>query len=85
MDSFINDVKNNNPVDGDYANLIKSYIRKENIDIYSIPLTLNESLLTLDGNLDFFFMTPIILFIIKKILSNELHDKSIEEQHTLSI
>lgn len=85
LDSFINDVKNNNSVDGDYANLIKSYIRKENIDIYSIPLSLNESLLTLDGNLDFFFMTPIILFIIKKILKDELHDKSIEEQHTLSI
>ena len=82
---FIKVVKEDIPVEGDYAKLIKSYIRKENIDVYSIPLTLNESLLSLDANLDFFFMTPIILFIIKKILNKEMEDKTILEKKSLNV
>lgn len=85
QDSFIKAVKEDIPVEGDYAKLIKSYIRKEELDIYSIPLTLNESLLTLDANLDFFFMTPIILFIIRKILNKETTDKTILEKNSLSV
>lgn len=84
-DAFIKAVKENLPVEGDYAKLIKSYIRKEELDVYSVPLTLNESLLTLDANLDFFFMTPIILFIIRKILNKEMTDKTILEKNSLSV
>lgn len=84
LDEFITAVKNDNIDEneyGDYAILLRSYIRKEKLDVYSVPMTLIDTLLTLNANLDFFFVTPMILFIIKNILNNEMRDNSIVERN----
>lgn len=74
-DNFINAVRNKDIIESDYGKLISQYIRNESLDIHSIPLTIHESLLSLNANLDFFFLTPIVMYIIKKILHEEMKDK----------
>lgn len=82
IDEFIKDVKENLPVESDYAKLLKGYIRKDKITAYDVPLDLNSCLLTLDANLEFFFITPIILFILKKILHDEMVNKEFSAKNT---
>lgn len=58
--------------DSDYLTLIKKFMNKEKVTIFDIPLTLHEELLKLDANLEVFFFTPIILYIIDLIIK-EFH------------
>ena len=86
LDDFITAVKDDEQtIEGDYANLLRSYIRKEKLDVYSVPMSLIDSLLTLNANLDFFFVTPMILFIIKFILNNELKDSTIIGKNDITV
>lgn len=71
-DNFINAVKYNTGTDSEHAELIKRWIRKDEISVYDIPLNLYEELLYLDANLEVFFFTPILLYIIKKVLEKEI-------------
>ena len=64
-------------VEGDYAILLKRYLRGENLTVYDVPDKINESLLSLEANLDSFFVTPMILYIIKKIIDDEINKQSI--------
>ena len=80
---FIENVKTQDEkAPSDYAAIIKSFVRKDKMDIYSIPLNLYESLLSLNANMEFFFFVPVILYIIKKIIDEELktviYDNSIK-------
>lgn len=76
-DDFIRALTSDEKLSSDYGMLLKSYMTNDKIDIHSVPLTINDSLLSLNANLDFFFITPIILFIIKKILHKEMADTTI--------
>ena len=76
-DTFVGAVKLNADVEGDYAVLLKRYLRGENLTVYDVPDKINESLLSLEANLDSFFVTPMILYIIKKIINDEINKQSI--------
>lgn len=88
LDEFITAVKSDEFDDtlyGDYAILLRSYIRKEKIDVYSVPMTLIDTLLSLNANLDYFFVTPMILYIIKMILNNELKNHTIIGRNEITV
>lgn len=71
-DKFIEDIRINNKMQNNYAQLIKKYIKKEIKSINDIDLTLNDALLHLDDCEELFFFTPIILYIIKTTLDSFL-------------
>lgn len=72
---FVLAVQTNGFTNNKYAELVKRYVRGDELSIHDIPLTLNEELLTLDGNMEVFFFTPIIMFIIKDIVNSFLSIK----------
>lgn len=74
-DEFINDIKSNNKIDTDYGNMIKRYILKEELSLSNIPESLPETLYSLNASLEFFFITPIILYILKDVLKINMQDK----------
>ena len=43
--------------------------------IHDIPLDLNDELLYLDGNMEVFFFTPIIMYMIQDIVNSFLKIK----------
>lgn len=71
---FLNRIKFNAETDSPYARLIIKYLRDEQkIDFSDIKEDLLDELRALDdANLEIFFYTPIILFIIKEMISNYL-------------
>lgn len=69
-DVTIDTIKLNGPTQSKYLELIKRYLRNENtVSIYDIDLSLNDELINLDANLEMFFITPILLFIIKEAVT----------------
>lgn len=72
---IVDGFKYNAPTDSIYVDLMQKYIRNEKLTIYDIPLNLNEELLKLDANLEVFFFTPILLFIIQSIVNDFLNEK----------
>lgn len=78
-DLFVETVRCNGPVTTSYASLFKKFIRDEDISIYDIPLNMNDELMRLDANLEMFFMTPVLLYIIKETIRNFLKNGIAEE------
>lgn len=68
-------VEINADVDSDYATLIKKFIRKDKLDLKDIPNTLADELLYLNNNLEVFFFTPIIMYVIREIINEKLYVK----------
>lgn len=77
-DITVETIRLNGPTKSKYLTIFKDFVRGKNFDIFDIPLDLNEELLLLDGNLEMFFMTPILLYIIKEIVA-EFHKTGIAE------
>lgn len=71
-DEFVLAIKTNGFTNSEHAELIKRFVRGEELTIHDIPLDLNEELLDLDGNMEVFFFTPIIMYIIKEIVNSFL-------------
>ena len=69
---LVNQIRLNGPTDSIYVELMQKFIRKEDISIYDIPLTLNEELLKLDGNEEVYFFTPLLMYIIYTIVNHYL-------------
>lgn len=69
-DEFVNSVKLNGFTHSEHADLIQKFVRNEEIKLSDIPLDLNEELLKLDANLEVFFVTPMILYIIKTVVED---------------
>jgi hypothetical protein len=74
-DEIVNLFRLNGPTTSKYVELMQKFIRKDNITIYDIPLDLNEELMSLDGNEEVFFFTPILLFIIQSVVNDFLKIK----------
>lgn len=76
-EEFLNIIKLNGPTNSSYAKLIKKYIRGEEEIVFSdIKKDLIDELLQLDdANLEIFFFTPIILFIIKETVDKFMKKK----------
>ena len=73
---FVLAIKSNGFVNSKYAEFIKKYCRgKEEMTIHDIPLDLNDELLYLDGNMEVFFFTPIIMYMIQDIVNSFLKIK----------
>lgn len=68
-------IKVNGETTSEHAELIKRFVRKDDLGINDIPLDLQDELLTLDGNLEVFFVTPLIMYIIKEIVGEFLSTK----------
>ena len=67
-DIMIDTIRMNGFTNTKYAELFKKFVRNEEIDIFDIPLTLHEELLLLDGNLEMFFITPLMMYIVKEVV-----------------
>lgn len=61
-------IRLNGPTSSEYMILLKKFIRNEPISIFTIPLTMNDELISLDANEEMFFITPILLYIIKETI-----------------
>ena len=70
-DNFVNSIKYNNETESEYAKLIQRFVRKEDLKIKDISLTLDTELLYLNNSLETFFFTPIIMYIIREIIKKE--------------
>lgn len=71
-DEFVNAIKCNTEVESEYASLIQKYVRCEDLGVKDIPLTLDTELIYLNNNLEVFFFTPIIMYIIQQIIKKEM-------------
>lgn len=69
-DVFVESIKINGQMQSEYGELIKKFMRNEKIKLTDIPLTLNDGLLELEANLEVFFFTPILLYIIQKTMDD---------------
>lgn len=66
-------IKINGKADTIYGQLIIDYINKEDISVFDIDLDLGDELLLLENdNLEVYFYTPIILYILKRIILNDM-------------
>lgn len=73
---YVTSIKMNGEADTKYADLIQKFIRKENITIHDIPLNLNDELIDLDANLEMFFIVPILMYIIKTVVNDFMHEET---------
>ena len=69
---YVDAITYNAEVYGDYATLIQRFVRKEELHLKDIPLTLDNELLYLNNSLEVFFFTPIIMYVIREIIKTDL-------------
>ena len=72
-DDFVAAVKVNGPVETRYGKLLKDYIRNDEMTIDDVPLDLMEELLSLNADIEIFFLVPIMLYIIRTLISKALY------------
>lgn len=72
-DEYVTSIKTNGFPTSKHAELIQKYVRKEEIKIGDIPLDLNEELLDLNTSLEVFFITPIIMYILKEVMTEAIN------------
>lgn len=72
-DNFVEMVQDTTEIpDDSYSRLLSLYIRNEPLSIYDIRDDLLDNLITLEWNIELFYITPLILFIIRKLLTDAL-------------
>jgi hypothetical protein len=72
-EDFVEAIKLNAPIRSEHAGLIQRYVRGEELHPSDISLKLHDVILGLDdANLEVFFITPIILYIIKDVIKERL-------------
>ena len=72
-DDFVATVKVNGPVETRYGKLLKDYIRNDEMTIDDVPLDLMEELLSLNADIEIFFLVPIMLYIIRTLIAKALY------------
>lgn len=71
-----NVIRMNYPTNSKYLQFISNYVHRDNLSLQEIDLTLGDELLVLqDSNLEVFFFTPIIMYIIRDIVSSFMKRK----------
>lgn len=83
---FVETIRYNGCTNTTYATLFKRYMRNEELSIYDIDLNMNEELMSLNANLEMFFMTPVLLYIIKDIVEKflktgiaDIHEENVSD------
>lgn len=71
-EEFVDCIKYNTKAETEYGELIKKFVRRDKLEIKDIPLNLSDELLYLNNSLEVFFFTPIIMYIIREIINEEL-------------
>ena len=71
-DDFVSAMKYNGPTETRYGKLLIDYIRNDEMTIDDIPLDLMEELLSLNADIEIFFLVPIILYIIQQLIEKTL-------------
>ena len=72
-DQFVDTIRMNGPAPTIQADLIKRYVRGESIGLSDIDLSLHNEILNMDyADLEVFFFTPIIMYIIRDTIKNKL-------------
>ena len=70
---FENEIRyNGDTIHSKYAELIKRYVRGEELTVKDIDLELDEELIFLNNDIEVFFFTPIVMYIIRDIINTEL-------------
>ena len=70
---FAESIRINGPTKTVTADLIQRYARSEDLTINDISLDIVDEIMNLDdANLEVFFCTPIVLYIIKEIIHNTI-------------
>lgn len=71
-EEFCKEIEINGPTKSSYGILIKKWIRGEELHVEDIDLSLGEEILHANASIEIFFFTPIILYIIKKIVESDM-------------
>lgn len=72
-EEFVYAIKNSTETSSDYGELIRRYVRNDDLQLKDISLELDTELLYLNNSLEVFFFTPIILYIIREIIKKEIN------------
>ena len=62
----------NTEAQSEYGNLIRKFVRGEDLRLKDISLELDTELIYMNNSLEVFFFTPIIMYIIREIIKKEL-------------
>lgn len=66
-------IRLNGPIDSIYGKFIRDFIRDDEMDIHDINFAMEDEILGLDdANLEVYFYTPILLYIIKTLVEKHL-------------
>ncbi len=71
-DEFVTTIRMNGETESEYATLIKKFVRRDELKIKDISLNLCDELLYLNNSLEVFFFTPIIMYIIREIIKENI-------------
>lgn len=76
-EDFISFIKNDekNEKENEYRDIIKKFIKKEEISLSELNGGLDEELMNFNDSIEVFFFTPIILYIIKKTIESNIEKK----------
>lgn len=70
-DEFKDAVFMNGDTNSEHGEFLKRFVRKEELKVKDIPLTLADELIYFNNSLEVFFFTPIMLYIIREIIKEE--------------
>ena len=59
------------PCESEVAEFIKKFLRKEDLKITDIPDNVDEELIYMNNDIEVFFFTPVVLYIIREIIKKE--------------
>lgn len=75
-DEMIEPIRNCEFVENSLWNFIIKFLSREPMDIYDIPLDIDDNLINLGGaSLEAFFFTPIIMYIIRSLIREYLSEE----------
>lgn len=69
---YVNKIKNGEKCDNEIAEFIRRYVSNEELTIDDIPESIEDEVMFFNKTLEVFFFIPIVLYIIRDIISNEL-------------
>lgn len=67
-DDSIDILREGDHVDNPFMNLLMDFMHQKELSIYDIDLEMNTELLKLQTNLELYFFTPILIYIINRIV-----------------
>ena len=74
-DEYVSAIRNGDMTKSPVGDLIVKFVRTKILPLKEIPTDINEVLWTLDGSLEIFFFVPIILYIVRTTIHQNLEVK----------